>query len=87
MGHKRQQKCVGQDLRKAADRRADDGEPPMGWRERRRTVERRMPIVKEDEISQSEWFKRMASFLIQRSKKREEMRRAFESLEGADGNS
>ena len=45
-----------------------------------------MPIVKEDEISQSEWFKRMASFLIQRSKKREEMRRAFESLEGADGN-
>lgn len=86
MVHKKQQKCVRQDLRKAADRRADDGEPPIGWRERRRTVERRMPIVKEDEISQSEWFKRMASFLIQRSKKREEMRRAFESLEGADGN-
>ena len=82
--HRKQQKCVGQDLRKAVDRRADDGEPPLGWRERRRTVERRMPTVREDEISQSEWFKRMASFLIQRSKTREEMRRAFESLEGPE---
>ena len=43
-----------------------------------------MPTVREDEISQSEWFKRMASFLIQRSKTREEMRRAFESLEGPE---
>jgi len=82
MVHRNQQTCVLQDLRKTADRRTDDGEPPVGWRERRRKVERRMPTVGEDEISQSEWFKRMASFVLQRSKKQEEMRRAFESLEG-----
>jgi hypothetical protein len=87
MVHRKQAGPLGQDLRKAADRRAFDGEPPQGWRERRRTVERRMPTVKEDEISQNEWFKRMAAFLIQRSKKKEEIRRAFESLEGADNSS
>lgn len=75
---------TGQDLRNAGDRRTEDGEPPMGWRERRRKVERRMPTVKEDEISQNEWFKRMATFLAQRRAKKEAISRAFELLENSD---
>lgn len=78
------EKNKGQDLRNVADRRTEDGEPPLGWRERRRQVERRMPTVKEDEISQNEWFKRMASFLAQRRAKKEAISRAFESLANSD---
>ncbi len=37
------------------DRRKADEGPPVGWRERRHTVERRMPQVEEDAISQGEW--------------------------------
>jgi len=68
------------ELRDASDRRTEDGEPPLGWSERRRKVERRMPTVKEDEISQNEWFKRMAAFLAQRRAKKEAISRAFEAL-------
>ena len=72
---------VGQGLRDNCDRRADDVGPPMGWRERRRHVERRMPTVKEDEISQYEWFRCLAFFRLQRRAEREAIRRAFEYLE------
>ncbi len=80
MASSKQEAGVGRELRNACDRRTGDGEPPAGWSERRRKVERRMPTVKEDEISQSEWFKRMAAFLAQRKAKREAISRAFESL-------
>jgi len=59
----------------------DDVGPPMGWKERRRNVERRMPMVNEDEISQTEWFRRFASFVAQRRVQEEEIRKAFEALE------
>lgn len=75
---------AGPELRNTTDRRKDDGEPPLGWSERRRKVERRMPTVKEDEISQNEWFKRMAAFLAQRRAKKEAISRAFESLASSE---
>lgn len=40
--------------RKKDDRRAEEVGPPLGWRERRRTVERRQPEVQE--IPFSEWL-------------------------------
>ncbi len=72
---------VGHDIRNICDRRVDDVGPPMGWKERRRKVERRMPTVNEDEISQTEWFRRFASFVAQRRIQEEEIRKAFEALE------
>lgn len=80
MATRKHEPSAGQELRHTSDRRTEDGEPPLGWRERRRQVERRMPTVKEDEISQNEWFKRMAAFLAQRRAKKEAIIRAFESL-------
>jgi hypothetical protein len=72
---------VGHDLRNICDRRVDDVGPPMGWKERRRNVERRMPTVNEDEISQTEWLRRFACFVAQRRIQEEEIRKAFEALE------
>lgn len=43
--------------RKSEDRRTEDHGPPNGWRDRRRTVERRLPSVEEAVISESEWHK------------------------------
>lgn len=42
------------DKREGADRRTAELGPPNGWRERRRTVERRQPEVRE--IPFSEWL-------------------------------
>lgn len=42
------------DKRGGDDRRDQDQGPPNGWRERRRTVERRRPEVRE--IPFSEWL-------------------------------
>lgn len=42
------------DKRKGKDRRTDDQGPPDGWRERRKSVERRLPEV--EEIPFSEWL-------------------------------
>ncbi len=44
------------------DRRNAEYGPPSGWRERRRTVERRRPEV--HEISFSEWIATMRSFNV-----------------------
>ena len=44
------------------DRRNAEYGPPNGWRERRRTVERRRPEV--HEISFSEWIATMRSFTV-----------------------
>ena len=42
------------DRRADDDRRTDEQGPPAGWRERRRSVERRKPDVRE--ITFSEWI-------------------------------
>lgn len=42
------------DKRLSEDRRAEEVGPPAGWRDRRRTVERRRPEV--EEIPFSEWL-------------------------------
>lgn len=42
------------DKRRVRDRRARDQGPPEGWRERRKSVERRLPEV--EEIPFSEWL-------------------------------
>lgn len=72
---------VKQYLRKTGDRRVDDVGPPMGWKERRRSVERRMPIVNEDEFTRSDWFGQMAAFVDEKAAQEEEIRKAFEALE------
>lgn len=41
--------------RAQADRRCNDIGPPRGWKERRRTTERRIPEIEECEVSESEW--------------------------------
>jgi hypothetical protein len=38
------------------DRRQLDGEPPRGWKERRRTTERRLLEIEEHEVSESDWL-------------------------------
>jgi len=48
------------------DRRSEELGPPGGWRERRLSVERRLPIVQEDIISEAEWFKRLAQFITKK---------------------
>ena len=41
--------------RAQGDRREKDIGPPPGWKERRRTTERRLPKMEEREVSESEW--------------------------------
>ncbi len=41
--------------RAVSDRRDDDFGPPGGWKERRRTTERRIPAVEETAMSEDEW--------------------------------
>lgn len=67
--------------RSAQDRRKVDLGPPGGWNERRRMVERRLPIVKEDEISEGEWFRAMAAFI---SKRRAEEKAIHDALVALD---
>ena len=38
-----------------SDRRNEDMGPPSGWRERRKSVERRIPITEEICVSEAEW--------------------------------
>lgn len=77
--------CIGSDQRGGCERRADDKGPPNGWRDRRRMVERRLPAVHEDEISQKEWFRRMASYLAQRRAEKRAMAEAYATLEALTG--
>ena len=65
----------------SSDRRDDDIGPPVSWRDRRLLVERRLPTLKEDEISEAEWFKRMACFKAKRRIQREAIRSAYELME------
>jgi len=45
-----------QKVRASNDRRDDDRGPPSGWKERRRTAERRIPSVEETDMSETEWL-------------------------------
>jgi hypothetical protein len=42
--------------RQQIDRRQDDVGPPTGWKDRRRSTERRIPTIEECEVSESEWL-------------------------------
>lgn len=42
--------------RAISDRRDDDRGPPNGWKDRRRTAERRIPSVEEKDMSEAEWL-------------------------------
>lgn len=44
-----------EERRNSKDRRAQDMGPPKGWTDRRRSVERRLPLVEHDVISLGEW--------------------------------
>lgn len=37
------------------DRRQEEAGPPKGWLDRRRTTERRIPQLVEEEVSEAEW--------------------------------
>jgi len=45
------------------DRRSSDIGPPLGWRDRRMTAERRLPIVQEDALTEAEWFRLMTRYM------------------------
>ena len=40
----------------SSDRRIEDLGPPSGWRDRRKRVERRIPVIEEIEVSEAEWL-------------------------------
>lgn len=61
---------AGKCRREQPDRRKEDIGPPQGWRERRRSVERRLPEVREAEISECEF---MQMFLSARQTLRESL--------------
>jgi hypothetical protein len=42
--------------RQAHDRREDESGPPHGWKDRRRTTERRIPEIVEFVATESEWL-------------------------------
>lgn len=70
------------DRRHLHDQRIEDIGPPNGWRERRRTAERRMPTVVEDALTVEEWFRHFAVFLCrvkaERAARQEEMERLLQ---------
>jgi hypothetical protein len=44
-----------EERRNGRDRRERDMGPPKGWADRRRAVERRLPVVEHDVMSYGEW--------------------------------
>lgn len=48
------------------DRRQQDDGPPPGWRDRRHSVERRLPEVEEDAVSKGEWEVYFAAYAASR---------------------
>jgi|PlaIllAssembly_1097288.scaffolds.fasta_scaffold40017_2 hypothetical protein len=63
------------DKRKGEDRRADDLGPPAGWNERRNSVERRLPTVEEESLSEIEWFRHLVCFVTKRRSDENAIRR------------
>lgn len=70
------------DRRQPTERREDDRGPPDGWRDRRRTVERRLPTVEEGVVSLGEWQTCLDAFVACR---RARNPRAPERLGGESG--
>lgn len=62
MQARKKQNYSGINRRTSEDRRKDDLGPPSGWRERRRTVERRLPEIVEDAVSHGEWEAQVSAF-------------------------
>ena len=56
--------------RNTLDRRMEDCGPPSGWKERRHSVERRLPEVQEAEISEEEFLQQLllAKMALQQGK-------------------
>jgi hypothetical protein len=52
--------------RGSGDRRCTENGPPHGHRERRKTVERRLPTVEEGVITEAEWFRHMTLYKAKR---------------------
>jgi len=52
--------------RKHRERRGEELGPPNGWRERRQSVERRLPVVHENVVSEAEWFRRLTRFITKK---------------------
>ena len=65
----------GTERRNRDDRRLSESGPPLGWRERRRTVERRLPAVKDDELSLNDWFEHAVAYLATQRAERDAARR------------
>ena len=68
---------------KPGERRENDFGPPHGWRDRRRTVERRLPSVEEGLVSHKEWFRLLTAFISKRRRENKIICKAFGSLEGS----
>ncbi len=63
------------DERKGEDRREDDLGPPAGWNERRNSVERRLPTIDEESLSEIEWFRHLVCFVTKRRSDENAIRR------------
>ena len=70
--------------RQLDDRRREELGPPGGWRERRLSVERRLPIVHENAISEAEWFRRLTQFITKKQATEKAHREASGTIEGKD---
>ena len=61
------------------DRRIEDAGPPPGWRDRRKGVERRIPVTEEVDVTDSQW----ATYFGPRSDDAAENEQAPDDAEGA----
>jgi hypothetical protein len=50
---------MGKHQRKSTDRRNEDVGPPAGWKDRRISVERRLPEIIETDMSEADFFKEL----------------------------
>ena len=71
---------IRKDKRKLPDdRRIEDVGPPTGWRDRRKGVERRIPVTEEVDVTDSQW----ARYFGSRSVDAAENEQAPDDAEGA----
>lgn len=62
----------GERRQSPGDRRKEDIGPPNGWRDRRRTVERRLPEVEEESMSPDAWAEQCSAYAAWLAKQRSE---------------
>lgn len=65
------QALVHGEHRQISDRRDEDCGPPRGWRDRRIAAERRLPVVQEGLLTETEWFRFLASYSHQKKIEKE----------------